>query len=83
MDVMTRYAALSRKADLLFASTCKPFHGCLQCRVGCCHCCTLSSVLPIEAVVLADAFRELDLDSRTRIRSQAEQNGPDILSPAA
>lgn len=73
MDVMTKYAALSRKAELLFASTCQPFQGKLQCRAGCCHCCTLNSVLPLEAVVLAGAIRDLDADRRTRISSQAER----------
>lgn len=73
MDVMTKYFALCRKADLLFASTCQSFHGKMQCRVDCFHCCTLNSVLPIEAVALAKAIRDLDADGRREINIQTEQ----------
>jgi Fe-S-cluster containining protein len=76
MDVMTKYAALSRKADLLFASTCQSFRGGLRCRAGCCHCCTLNSVLPIEAAVLAKALRDLDADRRAKVNTQVEQQDP-------
>lgn len=73
MNIMTRYAALSRKADRLFAASRQSFQGMLQCRSGCFSCCTLSSVLFIEAMALAAAIRDLDADTRARIAAQAEQ----------
>lgn len=73
MECMTKYAALCRKADRLFSSIRQSYHGVLQCRDGCCRCCTLSSVLAIEAFVLAGAIRNLDTGKRERISAQAKQ----------
>lgn len=73
MDIMTKYAALCRKADLLYASISQSFRGRMRCRIGCFRCCTLSSVLPIEAVVLAKAIRHLDSEGKAKIKGQAEQ----------
>ena len=73
MDPINGYIALRRKADLLFASTAQYHDDLPQCRAGCCNCCTLSSILPIEAFALARAIRALAPAVQTIITSQAKQ----------
>lgn len=70
---MAKYTILSNRADILFASSCQPFRAFLQCRAGCCSCCTLSSVLSIEAIALARAIMNIDPDKRTSISIQANK----------
>jgi Fe-S-cluster containining protein len=54
----------------------------LRCRPGCCRCCTLSSVLPLEAAALRLAIAGLPGELQNMIRSRTQEESCPLLVDA-
>ena len=62
------YRALLAQVDQLCARIAATFPDQLACRAGCAACCTLLSVLPVEAAALALAIEQLPQEAATTLR---------------
>ncbi|MBI5556417.1 MAG: YkgJ family cysteine cluster protein [Deltaproteobacteria bacterium] len=72
---MREYSELIRRVDEVAQALEKGVHQKrLQCRAGCRGCCTLSSVLPLEAAMLRHAVARLDEGLRMRIRHNSGES---------
>ncbi len=66
-DPISRYRHLIEQVDAMIADLAVIHRAVLRCRAGCCQCCTLTSVLAIEAEVLGRAVARLPAAVRSRL----------------
>ncbi|MEW6521596.1 MAG: YkgJ family cysteine cluster protein [Thermodesulfobacteriota bacterium] len=71
-NFLRAYRALVDRIDEEIRKTAELHGARLRCAPGCSQCCTISSVLPLEAAVLRQALGGLDEQRRTMTRLQAE-----------
>lgn len=76
-DLLANYRALLGKVDTLCRSICDHWHEQIQCRAGCDSCCRLTSVLPVEAAVVAAAIATMPPQLRELLRERASQPDDD------
>lgn len=78
------YRALLAQVDQLCARIAAAFPDQLACRAGCAACCTLQSVLPVEAAALALAIEQLPPEAaaalRRRLASAVDAEGCPLLT---
>jgi uncharacterized protein len=71
-EMLLQYVELMREVDAA-VHTLEGLHkNHLQCQPGCCSCCTISSVLPLEAAALNMAIARLDKKVKMIIRDQRQ-----------
>lgn len=66
-DPISRYRRLIEQVDAMIADLEAIHRDFMRCRAGCCQCCTLTSVLAIEAAVLGRAVARLPDTMRRRL----------------
>jgi uncharacterized protein len=69
-DIILQYMELMREVDAVVRHLEGLHRAHLRCRPGCCACCTLSSVLALEAAALEMAIARLDEKVKKLVRDQ-------------
>lgn len=84
VEALAPYRTLLAQIDQLCAKIAAAFLDQLACRAGCAACCTLQSVLPVEAAALALAIEQLPPEAaealRRRLESAAGTEGCPLLT---
>jgi len=70
-DFLQKYHDLVSRVDGEVGKMAELHGARLRCEPGCCRCCTISSVLPLEATLLRQAVGQLDDHVKKKIQSQA------------
>ncbi|MBU0968257.1 MAG: YkgJ family cysteine cluster protein [Proteobacteria bacterium] len=78
-DFMQEYRDLVGRIDGEIKKTAELYGGRLRCSPGCSTCCTISSVLPLEAALLRQAIGRLDEQVKKKIQSQAAGSSCPLL----
>lgn len=68
IDFLQEYHILIKEVDGAVTDMAELHGDQLRCKPGCCQCCTISSVLEIEAAIVRQAVARLDADVRESIR---------------
>ncbi len=71
-DFLLEYRTLIGEVDGAAADLAELLGNQLRCAPGCCQCCTITSVLAIEAAIIRQAVERLDADVRDKIRRQQQ-----------
>ncbi len=79
-NLFSEYAAIARKADLVFKSIREKYPMSVKCRVRCCDCChAIFGVFPIEAAYINYHFNRLERKARRDALRRAEKAEADML----